>query len=264
MSKKILITGATSGIGLETALALANQGHHLLVHGRSTAKLEALENHLTERDATVSTYAADLSSRSGARGLAEAVRDAHEGIDVLINNAGIFEVAQPLTEEGFDVRFAVNTFAPFILAAALGPLLRSEGRIINLSSAAQSPVDLAAMAGQRTLPSFEAYAQSKLALTMWSCRWGRRRGDEGPIVIAVNPGSMLGTKMVAEAFGSKGKDVGIGVRALQFAALDPAAAHRNGTYFDQDRGDFGPPHPDALDDTKCDKVIAAITAHTSA
>ena len=99
--------------------------------------------------------------------------------------------------------------------------------------------------------------QSKLALTMWSAHLGRTAGDRGPIFVAVNPGSMLGTKMVEEAFGVAGKDVRIGSRILTRLALgDDAAAQ--GAYFDNDAGRFARPHPDALDAAKCAALVDVI------
>ncbi len=99
------------------------------------------------------------------------------------------------------------------------PLLGVSGRVINLSSAAQSPVDPKAMVGQVQLSDFEAYAQSKLALTIWSRSMALSLQDNGPAIIAVNPGSMLGSKMVKEAFGVAGGDIRIGAEILSRAIL---------------------------------------------
>ena len=109
-----------------------------------------------------------------------------------------------------------------------------------------------------TMADFEAYAQSKLALTMWTMERGRQRTDDEPVYIAVNPGSLLGSKMVKDAFGVDGGDIGIGADILIRTALDPAFADKSGSYFDNDKGDFGDPHPDALDTQKCTAVINAV------
>ena len=81
-----------------------------------------------------------------------------------------------------------------------------------------------------------------------------------PAIVSLNPGSMLGTKMVKQAFGSAGRDIGIGADILVRAALDPVFAAVSGQYFDNDRGDFGPPHPDALDRRKSETIVEAIEA----
>ena len=260
VTKKILITGATAGIGLETARTLAAQGHHLLVHGRSAPKVEALERSLTAVAGVspIEGYVADLSRMADVESLAAAVSEKHGSLDVLINNAGVFKTPEPITPAGFDVRFVVNTFAPFVLTQCLLPILGAAGRVINLSSAAQSPVDLEALAGRVRLPDFEAYAQSKLALTMWTCHLGRTRAKQGPVFVAVNPGSMLGTNMVQEGFGDAGKDVRIGSDILVRAALSDDFVEVSGAYFDNDARRFAPPHPDALDPSKCETVLGVI------
>lgn len=263
MKKTILITGSTDGIGLETARMLVSQGHHVLLHGRNPAKLAEVERTLSEvsGEGRVESYLADLSRLSDVEALAKSVAESHTSLDVLINNAGVFKTPEPITQDGLDVRFAVNTIAPYLLTQRLMPLLGASGRVINLSSAAQSPVDLEALAGRaRLTDEFDAYAQSKLAITMWSRSMALSLKDEGPAIIAVNPGSLLGTKMVKEGFGMAGKDIHIGADILSRLALDDEFATASGQYFDNDSGQFSSPHPDALDTQKSEATVRAIEA----
>ena len=259
MTKTILITGSTDGIGLETAKLLAADGHRLLLHGRNPAKLDKAADTLAAMrpGARVETYAADLSRFGDVEALAKAVSARHSVLDALINNAGILKTADTRTPDGLDVRFAVNTLAPYLLTKRLLPLLGVNGRVVNLSSAAQAPVDLEAMAGKGELGDMEAYAQSKLAITAWSRSMAQSLG-EGPAVIAVNPGSLLGSKMVKEGFGVAGGDIRIGANILRRAVLDKEFATASGKYFDNDKGAFGPPHPDALDSQKCEAIVTEI------
>ena len=257
MHKTILITGSTDGIGLETAKRLVPEGHTVLLHGRSTAKLEAAKALLAPAG-DVETFRADLSRLREAAELADAVAAKHPKLDVLINNAGVLKLPDPATEDGLDARFAVNTVAPYLLAKRLLPAMAADGRIVNLSSAAQAPVDIAAMTGPPGLADMEAYAQSKLAITMWSRVTGL--SDDWPMVVAVNPGSLLASKMVKEGFGIAGKDIGVGADILVRAALSDEFAEASGQYFDNDAGDFGPPHPDALVPAKSEAVVEAVEA----
>lgn len=259
-SKRIAITGATAGIGLETAKALAGQGHHLLVHGRSAHKVDAIGRELSALagGGQVEGFVADLSRLSEVERLAAELSQSPGGLDVLINNAGVFQTREPSTPEGLDVRFVVNTLAPFLLTRRLLPALGARGRVVNLSSAAQSPVSLAALAGRERLEAFEAYAQSKLALTMWSRHLGTALGERGPVIVSVNPGSMLGTAMVRQGFGVAGKSVNIGVKILVRAALSDEFASAQGAYFDNDAGRFAEPHSDALDASKCEALVARL------
>jgi len=261
MSKTILITGSTDGIGLEAAKALAAQGHNILLHGRSADKIsDIMNNH--KALASAPSYQADLSSIEAVENLAKSISQDHDKIDVLINNAGIFHTQDPVTKDGLDIRFVVNTFAPYRLTEILLPLIPKDGRIINLSSAAQAPINLDAMLGRKTLSAGAAYAQSKLAITMWSRRLAATLKD-GPLVIALNPGSFLGTKMVKEGYGMDGKDISIGSDIISRMAVGPEAIGRTGQYFDNDSGQFAPPHTDALDEVKIDQVVGAIAAITA-
>ncbi len=262
MTKTILVTGATDGIGLETAERLVALGHRVLLHGRNPAKLEAVEQRLRSGSATaaIETYRADLSVLSEVDDLALSITQDHSHLDVLINNAGVLKSANPVMGNGHDVRFVVNTIAPYRLTRLLLELFDSNGRVVNLSSAAQASVDLNALAGGKVLADMDAYAQSKLAITMWTRHLAATLGDSGPAVIAVNPGSLLATKMVKDGFGVSGNDIGIGADVLVRAALSDEFASASGDYFDNDAGRFASPHPDALDEQITGAVVRQVHA----
>jgi NAD(P)-dependent dehydrogenase (short-subunit alcohol dehydrogenase family) len=263
MQKTILITGSTDGIGLETAKMLVPMGHNVLLHGRSRAKLETVEKMLAALPdgGRLETYAADLSRMADVEAFANAVAEKHDKLDVLINNAGVFKAPHTITRDRLDIRFAVNTIAPYLLTKRLLPLLGASARVVNLSSAAQSPVDPEALAGRvRLSDDFAAYAQSKLALTMWSRTMALSLGENGPVIVAVNPGSLLGSKMVKEAFHTSGKDIRIGADILARAALADEFSDASGKYFDNDSDRFAPPHPDGLNPQKCEEVVRVIEA----
>lgn len=256
MKKTILITGATDGIGLETAKQLAAGGHNLLIHGRNPTKLEEAKQAINSiaGEGNVETYVADFSRMSEVAMLALNVSKNHSHIDVIINNAGVYGAPSAKTDDGLDIRFAVNTFAPYLLTRRLLRILQPSSRVINVSSAAQSPVDANALLGQSQLPDGLAYAQSKLAITMWSADLAYSLGSDGPSIIAVNPGSMLGSKMVKNAFGVSGGDLGIGADILVRASLSDEFEDASGKYFDNDSRQFAPPHPYASDHAKNEEL----------
>jgi len=260
MQKIVLITGATDGIGFATAKMLIKQGHYLLLHGRNANKLKQVEVALAaiSETAQFESYLADLSNMAEVTALATEVKAKHQQIDVLINNAGVYQVANSNTAAGLDTRFAVNTIAPYLLTQALLPVLGRQGRVLNLSSAAQSSVNLDALSGNKALAAGEAYAQSKLALTIWSRVLGLKLKQQGPAIIAINPKSLLGSKMVKDAFGIAGGDLSIGAELLCQAALCDDFAHASGLYFDNDYEKFADPHPDALNEKICANVMARI------
>ena len=254
MPKTILITGATDGIGLLTAETLAAEGHKVLLHGRSAEKLEAAAARVGTNP---ETYRADLSDLSEVAAFAQRVRGRNHSLDVLINNAGVLKAPQTRTEAGLDLRFVVNTLAPWVLTRELLPILPEDGRVVNLSSAAQAPVNVAALRGEHSLGDMDAYAQSKLAITLWTQEMARAH-PQGPVFVAVNPGSLLASKMVKEGFGVAGNDLSIGADILTRATLSKEFANASGGYFDNDAGRFAPPNAAANDPEQVAKVMAAI------
>lgn len=252
MSKKVLITGATDGIGYETAKEFRKLGYEVIVHGRNIKKLTRVSSELDAK-----SYRADLSDLNEVKKMADDILTDYSSIDVLINNAGVFKTSNTKTKDGYDIRFVVNTFAPYLLTKKLLPLLVN-GRVINLSSAAQASVDIHAMAGKIDLSDFEAYAQSKLAITMWSRHMAKNLVSDSPVIIAVNPASLLGTKMVKEGFNTIGNDINIGVNILTKLALDPEHTKHSGEYYDNDNRCYSLPQADGTNDEKAKEIVAFI------
>lgn len=254
MTKTILITGATDGIGLLTAKTLTAEGHNVLLHGRSADKLEAAAR---EVGGNPETYRADLSLLEDVNALVADVCAKHDTLDVLINNAGVLKVPNTQTDSGLDVRFMVNTIAPWALTVGLLPIIPKDGRVVSLSSAAQAPVNIKAMRSEQQLGHNEAYAQSKLALTIWSQELAREHPD-GPVFVSVNPGSLLATKMVKESYGMAGNDLRIGADILRRAAVSEEFSNASGQYYDNDAGRIARPHPAAADRAHVAQLMAAI------
>ncbi len=259
MTKTILITGSTDGIGLEAAKMLAAQGHRILLHGRNPGKLE---NASAAIGGAADTFVADLSRLDDVSALAAAVSERHDHLDVLINNAGVYKTSSPVNEDGQDVRFVVNTIAPYMLTRSLLPLMDSKGRVVNLSSAAQAPVDLEALKGNRRVGDMDAYAQSKFAITMWSQALAKSLND-GPAILAVNPGSLLATKMVTEGFGVAGNNIAIGADIISRAAISDEFSDRSGEYFDNDIGKFAMPHAAVQDKNRSDALMDILESYAN-
>lgn len=250
--KTVLITGSTDGIGLETAKTLAADGHYILMHGRSENKLNSA---VSEVGGKTKPYLADLSIRADVDRLAAEILADHEQIDVIINNAGILKSPSSITPDGLDIRFVVNTFAPLILTRAILPQMPNDGRVVNLSSAAQAPVNLVALGSDLALSDMDAYAQSKLAITMWTSVMAAQFPQ---MIVAVNPASLLASKMVKEGFGVAGSDLSIGADILRRAALSDEFAQASGKYYDNDNKRFAQPQADALNPEKVARVMEVI------
>jgi len=260
--KTILITGSTDGIGKMAAFRFVEAGYEVILHGRNPAKLaETIKEIQTATGSkNIQSFVSDFSDLNSVRQMVDAIKQEVPKLDILINNAGIFKSNAPSTADGFDIRFVVNYLAPFVLTKNLLPVLAKgkAPRIINLSSAAQAPVSLDALKGNVALSAQEAYAQSKLALTMWSFNLAHLRSDM--VVIAVNPGSLLNTKMVKEAYGNHWSPAEKGSNILFDLAISEEYENSSGRYFDNDKGTvkgfFAPAHPDTENLSKIENLIS--------
>lgn len=257
--KTILITGSTDGIGKLAAIKLAKDGHEVYLHGRSEEKLTKViaEIKKASNNENINGFIADFSDLNAVSKMASEIQNKLTHLDVLINNAGIFK-SSATTQHG-DIRMVVNYLAPYLLTKRVFPLLEKgdSSRIVNLSSAAQSPVDLNAISGGEIFNVSAAYAQSKLALTMWSFDLAKNQNNVN--VIAVNPGSLLNTRMVAEAYGQHWSSADKGANILCDLAVSDEYEGETGKYFDNDRGDpkgrFGLAHADAYDEELISNLI---------
>ena len=261
MTKIIVITGSTDGIGKLAAIKLAKEGHQLFLHGRNGDKLEKVIAEIKELSANenIKGFVADFSDLAAVQQMAQEINKELPKIDVLINNAGIFKSADSKNKEGLDIRLVVNYFAPYLLTNALLPLLKkgTAPRLINVSSAAQASVSHEALSGKEDIDVQAAYAQSKLALTMWSFHLAKALPTIG--VIAVNPGSLLDTNMVREAYGKFWSPAAKGGNIIYDLAISEEYDGVTGKYFDNDKGDvkghFGEAHSDAYNEAKIDQLI---------
>lgn len=254
MSKKILITGSTDGIGKLAAIKLAKDGHELFLHGRSSEKLSKVidEVKTASGNEKVGGFVADFSDLDAVRQMAQQTKTEIPQLDVLINNAGVFKSPNSLNKDGLDLRLVVNYFAPYVLTNELISLLQA-ARIINLSSAAQSSVSKGFLTGTTHVSTQEAYAQSKLALTMWSFDLAKKLSNTR--VIVVNPGSLLNTRMVQEAYGRYWSSADKGANILYDLAVSQQYEGITGKYFDNDNGGFGAAHADAYKEVLLEELM---------
>ncbi len=257
--KTILITGSTDGIGKLAGIKLLNLGHRVIFHGRSVNKLEAVKASLGALTTENADFLeSDLSSIAGVRKLATGVIEKECKVDCVVNNAGVFKVTNSITDEGLDMRFMVNTIAPYLLVRHLLNEGCIKERIINLSSAAQSPINDFDFRGNPNDSDSTVYAKSKVAITMWSRSLAEELADSPIAVIALNPASFLGSNMVKQAYGVEGKDINIGADIIVRSCLDESFKSRSGQYFDNDIGDFADAHRDVYDSEKRAKLLRSL------
>jgi len=213
--KKVLVTGASRGIGRATATALARAGAHVLVHyGRSALEAKSLVSEIQTEGGLANAISADLGTPNSAALLAKQVRSiVGDRLDVLVLNAGISKAARiaDYTVDDFDNLFATNVRSPFFLAQQLLPILGEGSNIIVISS-----IGAHAVVGQPGVdnPSLLAYASTKGALETLVKNWAAILGPRGIRVNAVAPG-VIDTDMSNFAKTEAGREVTLGMQALK-------------------------------------------------
>jgi NAD(P)-dependent dehydrogenase (short-subunit alcohol dehydrogenase family) len=194
MQKIALVTGATNGIGVWTALGLAQQGYAVGIVARDRTRGEAMRTWLAERAPAVEIdlFLADLSSLAEVRRLAGEVKARYPRLDLLVNNAGLIRPQRELTAEGYERIFAVNLLAPFLLSHELLDLLKASApaRIVNVGSDSsdRAKLDLDNLQAEKRFSAMGAYSQSKLAIMTASFELARRLEGSGITVNVVHPG----------------------------------------------------------------------------
>ncbi|MBI3988380.1 MAG: SDR family oxidoreductase [candidate division NC10 bacterium] len=220
--KVAMVTGATSGLGLVTARALAQQGARVIVVGRNADRGAATVRHIQQEtgNPAVELLVADLSVQAQVRRLASEVQTRFPRLEVLVNNAGALFTRRLLSLDGLEMTFALNHLGYFLLTNLLLDTLRANlpARIVNVSSEAHrgAQINFADLQGAQRYSGWRAYAQSKLANLLFTYELARRLEGSGITANAVHPG------FVATNFGRNNRGVqALLWRVLHVAALSP-------------------------------------------
>lgn len=231
----ILITGASDGIGLETARQLAQQGHELILHARSAEKSQHARASVlcTAHEAIIHTAVADLADLASVLQMANDLNTRLPRLDVLINNAGVYMTERKLSRDGVEMTLAVNHLAHFLLTALLLPLLRKspEPRVVTVSSVAHmgGRIDFNNLNSEQRFDAYYAYANFKLANALFAAELARR--EPWLASNSLHPG-VIDTKLLHTGFDMTGAKVTDGALTPVFLATSAAAKGISGKYFD--------------------------------
>jgi NAD(P)-dependent dehydrogenase (short-subunit alcohol dehydrogenase family) len=238
----ILVTGATDGLGKALAARLAGEGATVLLHARTRERGEQALADLEPSGADLHLYVADLGSLHDVRALAKDVLEAHERLDVLVNNAGIGSATpgdgrRMESEDGLELRFAVNYLAGYLLTSLLTERLvaGAPARIVNVASAGQMAIDFDDVMLRDGYDGVRAYCQSKLAQVMHAFDLADALADRGVTATALHPATYMPTKMVLGAGIRPASTLQQGLEATWRLVADPALEGVTGAYFNGTR-----------------------------
>jgi NAD(P)-dependent dehydrogenase (short-subunit alcohol dehydrogenase family) len=227
----VLVTGATDGLGRALAARLAGEGATVLAHARSEERGREALAELLDGPGDVRLVVGDLASLSAVRTLADQVPDR---LDVLVNNAGVgFGGGREESKDGYELRFAVNYLAGFLLAALLRDRLAAAApaRIVNVASAGQQAIDFDDVMLEDGYDGARAYRQSKLAQIMHAFDLAEELDGQGVTATALHPATFMATKMVTDAGIAPVSTVREGLEATWRLVADPALEGVTGAYF---------------------------------
>lgn len=237
--KTALVTGSTSGLGREVAMRLGAMGAEVLVHGRNAERGREVVAAINEAGpGSAIFYQADLGSLEEVRALADRVSADHDSLSLLINNAGILGTGDDGPREsadGYELTFAVNYLAHFVLTRGLLPLLEdgAPSRIVHVSSIAQQPVDFDTVMLTENYSMFAAYAQSKLAMILFSNSLAEQLDADRIMSNSLHPATSMNTPMIMNSGMQPMATVEEGADAVMQLAVGTALAGRTGLYFNQ-------------------------------
>ncbi len=276
IAKTIIVTGATSGIGLATAEELVRQGADVIGVGRSVQRCRGAEQRLRSLNpaASVTYCTADLTLQTEVRRLAEAIRQITAGrgraaVDGLVNNAGAFTYWLTLTAEGFETQWALHHLAPFLLTRELLPLLQAApaGRIVTVSSGSHYNTSLnwTDIQLRRRYNGLQAYKQTKLANVLFTAELNRRLGAQSGVrAFAADPGlvnteiGLKGTPGLVQWIWERRRAAGIppaeAARGIIFLLGEPAIQDTRDLYWKH--GKPQSPSRQALDRSAAERLWA--------
>jgi NAD(P)-dependent dehydrogenase (short-subunit alcohol dehydrogenase family) len=246
--KVVMITGANSGIGKAASLAIAKMGATVVMVARNREKGEAARSEIVRKSQndSVDLLLADLSSLVSVRQLATEFQSKYSRLDVLINNAGLFNQRRRVTTDGFENTFATNYLAPYLLTNLQLDLLKASApsRIINVSSVGHynGHINFDDLNLEKEYGGWKAYGQSKLALVLFTHELAKRLQGTGVTVNSVHPGTVA-TNIWTRPLGPAGFIMALpklfmtspekGAETIVYLASSPDAKGLNGEYLEK-------------------------------
>tara|TARA_B110001454_G_C12723272_1_gene436193 strand:- start:30205 stop:31017 length:813 start_codon:yes stop_codon:yes gene_type:complete len=235
MSKLVLVTGATDGIGKMTALRLAADGYEVIIHGRDQNRVDATVAEIQKQtSARLHASVFDLSSLADVRSAAQDLLRRFPKLDILLNNAGTYQKERHLSKDGFELTMAINHLGPTLLTLLLKPSLKHspQARVIFVSSVAHNRgrLEKGNYNFEKSFGAYEAYATSKLANVITVRELAQSWKPDGISIYSLHPG-VITTKLLKIGFNTTGDSVHNGSNTSVFLATAHLPAEANGEYY---------------------------------
>lgn len=235
MTGNVFITGATDGIGKQSAIELARMDYHVIIHGRDERSVnQAIEDIRKESGKDeVAGYSGEFEVLSEVKGLADKVKKDYDKLDILVNNAGIFQKERELTNDGFEKTFQVNYLAHFLLTHLLMDLLENAetARVVNVSSMVHATaIDFDNLQGEQNFEGSAAYGLSKLCNVLFTYKLAREKRDSNVTSNCLHPG-VISTKLLKQNYGNIGDALEEGAKNILYVATSDAIEGVSGKYF---------------------------------
>jgi NAD(P)-dependent dehydrogenase (short-subunit alcohol dehydrogenase family) len=234
-NKIVLITGATDGIGRETAYQLAKKKAIIIIHGIDLSKLKKTADEIKKGTGNnnMDFIKGDLSSLNEIKEMSNRIKERYDKIDILINNGGLFSHDKRLSVDGFELTFAVNYLSHFYLTFLLFDIIKKipQARIINVSSMAHSSdLDFNNIQGEEKYSGYTAYSYSKLLNILFTFELAEKTKNSGITVNCLHPG-VINTKLLREGWGLGGDSVSEGAKTTVYLASSNDVNGITGKYF---------------------------------
>jgi len=235
MSKQVLITGATDGIGKQAAIDLAKMDYQVIVHGRDESSVNQALEEIGEAAGKkeLRGFAGDFESLQEVKQMAGHIKNQMDRLDILVNNAGIFQKGREVTQEGYEKTFQVNYLSHYLLTRLLLNLLRKSdsARVVNVSSMVHSTaIDFENLQGEQNFVGSKAYGISKLCNVLFTYKLARETEKENLTSNCLHPG-VISTKLLKQNYGNIGSAVQEGSENIVYVATSQSIEGVSGKYF---------------------------------
>ena len=235
MSKQVLITGATDGIGKQAAIDLAKMDYQVIVHGRDESSVNQVIKEIGEASGKqdLKGFSGDFESLQEVKQLADQINNQLDHLDILVNNAGIFQKEREITQDGYEKTFQVNYLSHYLLTRLLLDLLRKSdsARVVHVSSMVHATaIDFDNLQGEQNFVGSKAYGISKLCNVLFTYKLARETEKENITSNCLHPG-VISTKLLKQNYGNIGSAVQEGSDNIVYVATSDAIEGVSGKYF---------------------------------